>query len=379
MLVRKAPWKKGALSTLGLMISPLLLAACAGAGGQGAPAGPAAEKPPVAQQPGQTGPKLIDTKGYAALYKDMWKISEDGPVIPGLEKSLVPQGLAYWQEKGWLIVSNYADNAEPSVLTIVDADTGAAVKTITLAEESGKSYTGHAGGVAVSARNAWIASGGNVYRIPLQELANAADGATIKFADRFVTPTRASFNTYAEGVLWVGEFALAPEYPTDPSHRLINNEKSQYNGWVVGYVLDKQTDQLPEGTDPAAPDFIFSIPDRIQGMAVTPGHVILSQSYGRTKDSALLKYDRPDLKGEPHTRVTQGTKSVPVWFLDRKNLAKSLGSLKAPPMTEGVVTDGGNRLFVLFESAAWIYRSTALSPMDRIRTIKLDEWNQANE
>lgn len=345
------------------MLCPLLLAACTG--GAPAPTQPDA-KPPA------TAPKLKDNESkYAPLYAKLWSISDQGPVIPGLNEDVVPQGLAYWPEQNWLLISSYVDNGTASNLTIVDATSGEVVKRLFLKKEDGKPYTGHAGGVAVSAKHAWISSEERVYWIPLADLAAATAEAQVQFGGSFPTGTRASFDSYADGILWIGEFYTLPDYPVDPSHTLRNNEPSQYYAWVEGYVLDKVTDQPTPG---ASPDYILSIADKIQGMAVTPDHIILSQSYGRAKDSYLLKYTKPDLKGEPHQRVQVGGKSVPVWFLDRKSLSKEEGSLKVPPMSEGIVTDGANRLFVLFESGALKYRSSGSAPMDRMRVVRLGDW-----
>lgn len=376
MFVAMMQLRRRLRSTISLMICPVLLAACAGAGPKSGADSDTAPPPPVATaQP----KKEAD---YSAQYPKLWGISEPGPAIPGLADGMIPQGLAHWHEKNRLIISNYVESGGASTLMVVDAKTQALVKRVNLYEEDGAAYTGHAGGVAVSAQHVWIASDGYAYRIPLKELAGASDNGKLKLTDRFPTPTRASYATYAEGILWVGEFYSLPDYPTDKSHRLTNNEKTTYNAWAVGYVLDPKTDRLPEGRVPASgdavPDYILSTADKIQGMAVTGDSIILSQSFGRTKDSLLLKYEKPDLKGEPHQRVKLGGKDVPVWFLDRKNIAKNAGSLTVPPMSEGIITDGQNRLYVLFESGASKYRPTALSPMDRLRVIRLDDWNRSS-
>lgn len=353
---------------VGLLLCPLLLAACSS--GAPKPAEPEAKPPAAAPKPKDNESK------YAPLYAKLWSISDQGPAIPGLNEDVVPQGLAYWPEQNWLLISGYVDNGTASTLTMVDAGTGSVVKRVFLNKEDGKPYTGHAGGVAVSAKHAWISSEERAYWIPLAALTAAGADAKVQFGGSFLTGTRASFNSYADGILWVGEFYSLPDYPVDPSHTLRNNEPSQYYAWVEGYVLDKATDQPSSGggEGAVAPDYILSIPDQVQGMTLTSEHVILSQSYGRAKDSYLKKYTKPNLAGEPHQRVDVGGKSVPVWFLDRKNLSKEEGALKVPPMSEGIVTDGVNRLFILFESGALKYRSGGSAPMERMRVIRLSDW-----
>jgi hypothetical protein len=352
------------LPVISTLLCAALLAACSS---KPAPAPAAPTTPP----PAAPAKKKAD---YGGQYTKLWPISEEGPAIPGLEEHNVPQGLAYWAEQGWLLIASYSGTGGASTIMVIDARTGQFVKGLNLYEENGEKYTGHAGGIAVSGKNAWLSSSQKVYRIPLQELLDAPDKGKVTIADRFDTIVRSSFTTFAEGVLWVGEFYNMPDYPVDKTHRLSNNEPSTYYAWVVGYKLDTTTDLLPEGTTGKTPDYILSIPDKIQGMTVTADSVILSQSFGRTKDSALLKYKRPDMAVAPHTTVELNGKTVPVWFLDRKNLAPNLGLLPAPPMTEGVIHDGAGRLYVLFESGATEYRSSASNPMDHLRVIRLADW-----
>jgi hypothetical protein len=213
-----------------------------------------------------------------------------------------------------------------------------------------------------------VTSDGRAHRVPLEHVASAADGGALRFTGRFETGTRASFTTSADGILWVGEFHLLPNYRTDPGHELANRQQGTHRAWVAGFLLDPATD---EPVSRGAPDYILSVTDRIQGMAVTPDHIVLSQSFGRTRDSALLRYERPDLAGPPHTTVTAGGRRVPVWFLDG---AGARGALAAPPLSEGIAADGSGRLFVLFESGATKFRATARAPMDRLRVVRLKDW-----
>lgn len=318
---------------------------------------------------------------YDKQYPDSARISTVGPVIPGLTEGMIPQGLAYWPEQGWLITSNYIEGGKPSTLMIIDVRTQKLIKRLNLYQESGAAYTGHAGGIAVSRSYLWVASGGSLHYVPLQAVRAAPHDGKLSFAGRFSTVTRASFASYADGVLWVGDFYHPPDYPTAPSQRLTNRDGATYSAWIAGYTLESVTD-LPASarwsTAPAVPpDVILSVTDRIQGMAITESQIILSQSYGRTKDSALLKYAKPDLASPPHQTVSIGGQTVPVWFLDSASRAPNLGVLTLPPMSEGIAVDEQGQLYVLFESAATKYRATASAPLDRIRIIRLADWARA--
>ncbi|HLO02897.1 MAG TPA: lamin tail domain-containing protein [Symbiobacteriaceae bacterium] len=304
---------------------------------------------------------------YGDLYPAFWNSSTAGPIVPGLTEDLVPQGAAYWADQDLLLLSNYLDDGRPTVLTLVKATSGALVKTLHLYQEDGSAYIGHAGGLAVSTKHLWVASGSAVYRIPLSDLLAAPDNGEIHFAGRIPTETNASFTAYADNILWVGEFHHPPTYQTDPSHKLTSRDGKNYGAWIVGYRLDNEFDQ------PSTPDFVLSIPDRIQGMAVSGDSIVLSQSFGRNNNSTLFRYAKPDLAGAPDQTVTVNGSTVPLWFLDGLNQAPNYGALTLPPLAEGLVSDG-DRLFVLFESGANQYRHTAYSPLDRLRVLSLERW-----
>ena len=97
---------------------------------------------------------------------------------------------------------------------------------------------------------------------------------------------------------------------------------------------------------------ILTAPDRIQGITLTDtGKVVLSQSYGRANDSALLVYtlnpgDEPDLE------LTLNGQLIPAFLLDGNRLAQSINAI---PMSEGLATTPEGNVLVLFESGAIRY------------------------
>lgn len=315
---------------------------------------------------------------YKDKYQALWDISEEGPVIPGLAQDLVPQGLAYDRAKDWLLAVYYMDDGRPGTLSVIDRASGRLVKSVLLMNEDGTPYTGHAGGVAVSPRYVWIASEEYLFQIEKEDLLRAENNQEIRFRSKIPVPVQASFNYYADGVLWVGEFYEKNSYPTDPSHHMTNRNGETQHAWMVGYELDRSTgsisaeDWMPGSEAPAVPGSILSIPGKVQGAVVRHDGIILSTSYGRGNDSMLYWYYNP-LKQYAHAKTAIQGREIPVWFLDGTMEKKHNARLGIVPMSEGIV-DAGSDLYVQLESGATKYRYTTTYVMDRMIKIDLKRW-----
>ena len=308
-------------------------------------------------------------------YQGLWDISIDGPVIPGLAQDLIPQGIAYYKKKDWILTVNYLENGRPGTLTVVDATTEELVKSVLLYNKDGTPYTGHAGGLTISKDHVWVASENYLFPFRIDDLVNAPNNGEIQFLHHIPVPVDAAYNVYNEGILWVGEFYEAKDYPTDPSHHMETRTGDMHHAWMIGFDLRPNTDMLTteqwdENSDqPAVPDYVLSTTDKVQGAIVQKKGVTLSTSYGRGNDSVLYRYEHP-LKEEPHDYVTVGEKSVPLWFLDGFQ-SKPRESIEAIPMPEGIVDVHPKYLYVMFESGANKYRYTTTYPMDRMLMIDL--------
>ena len=300
--------------------------------------------------------------------------------VPGLNQSIVPQGMDYWEEMGWMLISGYCSDeskngGKGSALFAVDMNSGMMVAEYYLKNIDGTYHTSHAGGVAVTKKNVFIANGSTLYRIPLTELLKQCGDITI--AEEIKVPTRASLANCSGGILWVGDFQYGSSYPTDEFRHMKNRRGAMYFAWTVGYRLDETTENelsaaAMSGGDFATPDIILSTTERIQGMAYLPevGQIALSQSYGRTNASTLFFYEDP-MGDEPHTTVTLNGVSVPVWFLDSKLNVKEMPAI---PMSEGIANVNG-KLYVLFESGAEKYRlGGGKQPTDRVYAVDITKW-----
>ena len=323
-------------------------------------------------------PSLTDYSDFAAM-------ATEGLLVPGIDEYIIPQGMDYWAEKGWMIISGYfktgSDNPygfSSSVISAVDVATGKMVGWYYLNNADGTDYTGHAGGVAVTSKNIFIANAKNLFRIPLSDLENAESGSALKFVEAISVPTNASFCNYSGGILWVGDFYYLPDYTTDSYRHMTNRDGNTYYAWCVGYELDNTTanefkTSAIVADSYATPDYILSIDERIQGMTYQKetGHIVLSRSYGRANNSTLFYFD--DVLGTTaHTTTTLNGVSVPVWFLDQR---VDCTSITAIPMAEGITCINGNT-YVLFESGAKYYADSATSklPTDRVWVVDISKY-----
>jgi hypothetical protein len=311
-----------------------------------------------------------------AEYTDFLAKAEMSFLVPALAGKMIPQGMDIWEERGWLLISGYfpsTDIFDSSIIVAIDMNTGAYVGEYYLTNTDGTPHSSHAGGVAVTEKNIYIANGSKLYRVPLTELLNAGQCGKITIADAFSVPVRASFCNYSGGYLWVGDFQYGTSYPTDEYRHMNNREGKEYKAWSVGYKLSDSTEngikaEAMVKDSYATPDVILSITERIQGMATSEDKIILSQSYGRTNKSSLFIYDNP-ISGKPHSAVNLNGKMVPVYFLDGK-----LGceKVQAPPMSEGLAYAGG-KLYILFESGADKYANGGgKDPTENVWTMILD-------
>ncbi|MDD9270760.1 hypothetical protein ACFPES_27245 [Paenibacillus sp. GCM10023248] len=370
---------------LAVLAAALPVLAVAGCGSAAPPTSPASAKPAAAvtaavSPAASAAPSGAITQEEAGIkirvdmpeIKSFLQRSKQGPVVPALKQNAVPQGMAYLEDRGWILVSYYRDEGKSSLLTVIDAATGQMVKALELYKTAGVPYTGHAGGIAASRKHVWISSDKDVNYVNIDEIVNASDGK-LTFAGAVKNDTRSSFTAYAEGVLWIGEFAHGTEYPTDKSHYITNRDDKEHKAWAVGYKLDATSDlpvaQAGQSGEPAVPDYIMSLPDNIQGMHVGQDSIWLSQSYGRNNASTLFRHANSVKSDKPHANVTVRGKQVPLWFLDSKN---KQSQMETPPMSEGLF-ETKSQLYMLFESGAAKYRTSSSYALDRIQILPLQD------
>lgn len=375
---------------------------------------------------------------FLATFIVIWLWGDDYPdfedftksvAVPGLEDDAVPQGITNYtgeyiaeNENGeqvkatqeYMIFSAYMKDGA-SRLYVTGRTTGY-VGYVTLENEDGSEYTGHAGGVATSCRQGdrygtlWVVSDGTVYcaktdynsgytNIADELIARAAmkDGENvIRFTASFKANNKASFcYFYDDGTpsitddrLYVGEFYLDgyDEYQTD--HKITNRFGNEQHALVYEYNCSNETSNVyglqkissssvaDENKVPRVQN-IYSLPEKIQGFAritgvsTGGGKLVLSQSYALS-NSSLLYYNWEDiytssnrktyatLTGKNFTYEGVETKSgvqytestLNVYFTDNNLLQREYS---VPSMSEGLCANG-DRVYVLFESGCYKYR-----------------------
>ena len=146
-------------------------------------------------------------QSYKSGYLEGFGVPMDGTngnpdyLIPGQSENMIPQGLTYWPEKDWVLVSSYDKSKEnPSAIFALDRETGAFVAQFNLKKENGKDWKPHAGGIGVSEHNLYITCDRGVAYFPLSDL-DVPSGTVkdIKRAD-YVNFGQLGFGEIAEGI-----------------------------------------------------------------------------------------------------------------------------------------------------------------------------------
>jgi hypothetical protein len=352
-----------------LFILAALFVSCAGNRWGENRSGRIRDSHPVVQQSMEKRKKLPEAefKTYLSM------VQQKEVIIPGLFQGMVPQGKAYIEAHRLLVISNYMYTKQTAALTLVSMEDKALKKVLRIYNHDGSPHLGHMGGISATRKHLWIASGEDIYRVPLEKIVDAEKEDALFLDPPLSTEVTCSFATASKGVLYVGEFRKrGKRYAAKPSHAYSVACGARNHALMAGFHLDGKTDDIKEAmqTDTTAyPSFFFSIPDKVQGAAFTREHIIFSRSYGRKNNSLLSVYRIPfHREPEDHFTLENGT-NVPVWHLDCRSHVRTI---EAPPMTEGIVMVE-NSLAVLFESASDKYRRTSRFPQDRIHFLDTEK------
>ncbi len=306
---------------------------------------------------------------YAKTYADFVSDAEKFCVVPGLDQNFVPQGLARGAANGCYYVTGYdSDSKTASVIMVLDP-AGQLIAEYHL-YENGKVFRGHVGGIAVTEDVLYVslsAESDGTYRIAEFALTDLAVSGSqeISIEKTVPIPVSPSWLSYADGILWVGNFYLKGSYDLGAIFNFTTTsaDKKAYGGYAVAYDLtqaERKALTVEAGALYAIPDHILATPDRVQGFLYQDGVVAMSLSYGRKNNSTML-YHSLDL-AKPDRTLTLDGRDYPFTVLDSRN---ERASVTAMPMTEGICPTADGRILILFESAANKYADSK-NPTDRL-------------
>lgn len=279
-----------------------------------------------------------------AIYSEYYSLKTDVCVNPGLNDGFVCQGIGADEVSGRILVSGYMKDDSASRIYITDYQGNSRYVSLMT---NGEAFTGHAGGVAVNGDTVYIASDNRLFLVSAAELMSARSGDAVEIGEGIPVNNEASFVFADEDYVYVGEFHDGGAYVTD--HPYETPEGMQY-AIMSRYAHDDLT----------APEKVYSIRNRVQGMCMTEdGRIVLSTSYG-VSDSVFCVYNESDAVDSGMT-----LDGAPVFCL-----TGCLREVNGPAMAEGLdFTDG--KVITLFESASDKYIFGKLFFADKIVALGL--------
>lgn len=294
-------------------------------------------------------------------YSEFLACAQPAFLIPGLKQVLTPQGIAVCPTTGRTYISSYSVDDVPSNIAVTEAESNILIAEYYLYNADGTPFTSHVGGIAVTQTHLYVSDNkdaqGNyrIAAIPLEQLPEeGSHDITVK--ETITMAMSPSMINFSGGYLWVGNFYHPnADYNLSPNMNYTTQaaDGSEYGCYILGFDMSQGHDRLLSDGPYPMPDIILAAPNRIQGITLTDtGKVVLSQSYGRANDSAILVYhlqpeDTPDLE------LTLNDQLVPAFMLDDTRLASSINSI---PMSEGLATASDGNVLILYESGAIRYQ-----------------------
>ncbi len=340
---------KKTIKIISLFLSVILLSSCSN--------GKVLKTKEISKKITQTKVVLETDEELNNNYENYFSVFSEDFIIPGLFEGFIPQGICYDLEGTYIISGYYEDEALPSMLISVDSESGKLKKAHPLKNIDGSDYFGHAGGIACSGEYIFITSDSSCFTISTKTLEGAKNGVPVKFESKFKITTKGSFAGYNEGVLWIGDFIESSDKEREKVQRITTLESGEtFYAYCEGYILENNlpsVEKINSTSDGYIPDYYLAIPEQVQGIAFTKtGKITFTSSYGRKNDSNIYIFSDVFLSERVGTINFDDT--------DLNLLACSSDllteTIKAPPMAEGITTNG-DEICMIFESGAAKYRN----------------------
>ncbi len=284
-------------------------------------------------------------------HTDYYNASVAAFEIPGTNDGFIAQGIDYDPAEEQFLVTGYMKDGSASPLFFVSKE-GKATKLLYFSLPNGEVYTGHNSGVSLAGNYVYLSGDrdGCLYLFDYAEMCRAESGAIIPAQSTplmtavseadYVAP---SFLYDTEEYLIVGEFYREGDYPTLESHRLTTEAGDYQQALAVVYRRDASQ---PLGVEPT-PVAAVSLPDQVQGMAMTEDRVYLSTSWGLSR-SHILTYDAAGAAASRQGEITVLGTTLPLYAFDSACL---ISDTEIPPMSEELLVLDG-RLYVMCEAAS---------------------------
>ena len=301
-------------------------------------------------------------QSYISDYFSGFAVPMDGTngnsdyLVPGQAENMIPQGLTYWAEKDWLLISSYDKSEEnASVIFALDRKTGNFAAQFNLYTPDGEPWKCHAGGIGVSEYNLYVTSDCGVAYFPLSDLdaengtvKNIAYKETMNFGQ--LGKTYSAYISVSDGMLWIGNFySNSPVSPILAKWGLIGEDwvwkaNDEFYNAILGYKLsgnssEKEWDSLEAIKDNASKIInVDNEMDCIQGI-----------SFRRTDNDTYKMYLSRTTDGSLGAAISAVTVDLSENVVRaNKSDFKNYNNL---PGAEGIVFIG-DELHILYESGA---------------------------
>ena len=286
--------------------------------------------------------------------KSMKWATVEGLYVPGVSsasvdgkicKNMIPQGICVVRD--YLLITAYCGDEignnsskkkvpeHDSVLYVMEKNSGDLLTTLALKGTRTLSGTGnHVGGIASDGYNIWIATSGYLpdgknigelhYTYDELDSAVSTSSTSLPTKDKFVVlsgagkKTKASFNTYRNGYLWIGYFTKEENKGTLTAYEVNGSELIKRNQFTISDYANGAT--------------FFDYNDKL--------YLLVNKSTGRDKEARSIIYSIDDMSKSKN--------------LTKKSVVKSN---KVPLMMEEACYDEyEDMLYMITESAAKEYR-----------------------
>lgn len=294
-------------------------------------------------------------------YADFYKEAQMEFTIPGLNDGFVVQDLCYIEDEDCWVFSGYHTGGEISPLYVRRSD-GSVVK-LQPRFPDGAYYDGHGGGINTGNGKVYITCENGYLVFDAHQIATAQEGDEPQAEYEQVLDYTPAFLTVENGYMFVGEFFYGGVYETAGWEHVTTPDGTQNPAVAYIYRMDEVSATGVDATQPLA---VLSIPEKVQGIAITPGgNLVLSTSYGLAP-SYFHIYDGQKITADG-TFVAPNFEA-PLYCLDGRNFMRDI---VAPPMSEGIILHDG-RIYATDEAASNKYIFGKLYGFDQVYSLDIE-------